>query len=499
MPRGKRGKKGATPGKQGTPKEGNDTDQEGKQGTPKEGNDKDQEGSSTIGGSDDVNDGKGEDGVTSDASHSENQTPRTDPTRKDDERKDDARNDDDDNKQHNACGNTRDAKGKDKDDGARRWQHQGEQRDYEELLERLRYLEERLNHAPPPPPPYAHTRAPFQQPARSGRAKLPEPEVFKGEEGDLRRFITASREYREYYRSTSSEEDLIRILAGRLQGGPSHWSQSEIEAARRAHGELPWKSVEHFLEALQRLFANPNEAFDAYATLATIKASDFTSWNGFLTEMRRLFALIPHPPHLRAHAIVRALPADGVLLPTLGSQELWAEWRADPTRMDENDYNAFLRMVGSAVRSILYRTSAERSPTRKYVPPQGRNDFTSRARGTTQVMGIMAEKRKELGASLFKRLRDEGACFNCHRTDCPYGGALKCKNPSARVNVMSIDVLDALSEAGYPTTEVAVLAALRATPSPEPDVEDTDEHDVDALAAMMRMDAAVTPPASQQA
>ena len=105
-------------------------------------------------------------------------------------------------------------------------------------------------------------------------------------------------------------------------------------------------------------------------------------------------------------------------------------------------------------------------------------------------MGIMADKRKELGAALFKRLREGGLCFNCHRPDCTYGGALKCKNPPARVNLMSADVLHALSDAGYPTGETALIAAMRATP--EPEAEDKDDLDADTLASVMRMDAGMT-------
>ena len=334
-------------------------------------------------------------------------------------------------------------------------------------------------------------QAPPRQPAsttKAGRAKLPEPDTFDGESEDVRRFITQAREYRKYYVATSTEEDILRILAGRLREGPAHWAQGEIEASRSSTGRLPWRSVDAFLRQLKALWLDPNEMFRAYDRLATIKVSKFTSWNAFMSEMRGLWTLVPFLPHLRAHAIVRALPQHGTLLPTLGSQQLWVDWRADPVSMDDETFNRFVRMVGSAARSIIFRQSDKimgkgtpssplslASSTTSSGAVCSQMDSSKADVAMAQVFGIMADYRKKLGASLFKKLKDARACFNCHREDCP--GAKECRKPPASLHAMTIDGLaPALHAAGFPSDATAVLAAMQAVPeeqSPEaPDAEE---------------------------
>ena len=335
-------------------------------------------------------------------------------------------------------------------------------------------------------------------PGRGARAKLAEPEAYRGEPGDLRRFITAAREYYAYYISTSSEEDLIRILAGRLQDGPGHWVQGEIEQARVELGKLPWPTVDRFLKSLGKVWSDPNEAFNAYERISSIKLTEFSSWVEFLNEMRRLWSIVHHPAHLKAHAIVRALPKDSALIPTLGAQDLWVTWRSDPTSMTDEQFVQFHRMIGAAVRNIVFNKQGTGSPSSPLSIPSSSASTESRtsyprsnrnkAEGHARLFAIMAEYRKKLGPEVFKRLRDSGACFRCHREDCP--GAAQCTNTPARINLLdSAEVLEACEAAGYSTSPKVIVAAMKATPEEPPPVPDNTYDDVtaDQLARIMEL------------
>ena len=103
----------------------------------------------------------------------------------------------------------------------------------------------------------------------------------------------------------------------------------------------------------------------------------------------------------------------------------------------------------------------------------------------------MAEYRKKLGPEVFKKLRDSGACFRCHREDCP--GAANCKNQPARINLLETqEIQEACEDAGYATSPKVVIAAMKATPD-EPAAETYDELSSDQIARIMALRAEDTP------
>lgn len=304
----------------------------------------------------------------------------------------------------------------------------------------------------------------------------PLPEVFDGDKTDLRRFIEKARAYEEFYHSTTSQTDLVRILLSRLTGDAEKWKIARSNDHRAKHpnvsGEDPptaiWLQVSDFLLELQKAFGDPAERLEAYERYVNIKLVDFEHWPACLSAIRDSWALLPSVGAAwKIHGLIHAMPKEGQIRAHLAQDPRWQKWISTPAALVEIDVEKVIDLIGATVATCGY---TRRLTTKGKALNAVMNSRTTRSTTSdslapmtpTQAKGVLemhfVQNLSELSKEERQDLYAKKLCFCCRRPipseckgfrQCPYRKGAQATPESRKTALVMAALGDQRDDKGH--------------------------------------------------